>query len=73
MGRSNIFANIENKFEIAEKEDIALSISDIMSFDSRLRKCSNQRITHLLTDPVKEGKIEKSYIQRVPYYCLAWE
>ena len=32
---------------------------------------SNQRVTHMLTALVKDNKLEKTYIKRVPYYCIA--
>lgn len=32
---------------------------------------SNQRITHMLTDLVKAGKLNKEYVKKVPYFFIA--
>lgn len=32
---------------------------------------TNQRVTHLLTDLVKAGKLNKDYVKKTPYYSVA--
>lgn len=32
---------------------------------------TNQRITHMLTDLVKGGTLEKNYVKKTPYYSIA--
>lgn len=32
---------------------------------------TNQRITHMLTDLVKDGTLVKEYVKKVPYYSIA--
>lgn len=31
---------------------------------------TNQRITHMLTDLVKDGTLQKEYVKRTPYYFV---
>lgn len=47
------------------------SIKEIQSEVSEVAQLSNQRITHLLTDLVKNGTLTKTYEKKVPYYSIA--
>lgn len=47
------------------------SIKEIQSEVPEVAQLSNQRITHLLTDLVKNGTLAKTYEKKVPYYSLA--
>lgn len=47
------------------------SIKEIQSEVPEVAQLSNQRITHLLTDLVKNGTLAKVYEKKVPYYSLA--
>lgn len=47
-----------------------LCIKDIQAGIESLAKLTNQRISHLLTDLVKAGEVEKTYVKKVPYYSI---
>lgn len=47
------------------------SIKEIQSEVSEVAQLSNQRITYLLTDLVKNGTLTKTYEKKVPYYSIA--
>ncbi len=47
------------------------SIKEIQSEVPEVAQLSNQRITHLLTDLVKNGTLTKTYEKKVPYYSIA--
>lgn len=46
-------------------------IKEMQSAISEIAELSNQRITHLLTALVNEGKITKEYRKKTPYYTIA--
>lgn len=50
--------------------DTLKSISDLQKEIPSLSELSNQRITHLLTDLVKEEKIVKEYNKKTPFYAV---
>lgn len=47
------------------------SIKEIQSEVPEVAQLSNQRITHLLTDLIKNGTLTKTYEKKVPYYSIA--
>ena len=47
------------------------SIKEIQSEVPEVAQLSNQRITHLLSDLVKNGTLAKVYEKKTPYYSLA--
>ena len=47
-----------------------LCIKDIQAGIESLKKLTNQRISHLLTDLVKADEVEKTYVKKVPYYSI---
>lgn len=51
--------------------DTMLNIKEIVAVIPALEKLSNQRITHLLTPLVNEGKLVKTYVKKVPYFSVA--
>lgn len=47
------------------------SIRELQSEIDSLSDLSNQRITHLLTDLVKNEILTKEYVKKTPYYAVA--
>lgn len=60
-------AVIVNYLTIADR---SMTIKEMQAEIADLATLSNQRITHLLTDLVKAKQLDKSYIKKVPYYCV---
>ena len=51
--------------------DAPKSIKEIQSEVPEVSELSNQRITHLLSDLVKNGALIKTYVKKTPYYTIA--
>ena len=51
--------------------DTMLNIKELTAAIPAFEKLSNQRITHLLTPLVNEGKLVKTYVKKVPYFSVA--
>lgn len=51
--------------------DTMLNIKELMAVCPSITKLSNQKITHLLTPLVEEGKLAKTYVKKVPYFSVA--
>ena len=51
--------------------DAPKNIKELQAEMSSLNGLTNQRITHLLTDLVKSGMINKEYVKKTPYYSIA--
>lgn len=51
--------------------DAPKNIKELQAEMSSLNGLTNQRITHLLTDLVKLGTINKKYVKKTPYYSIA--
>ena len=51
--------------------DAPKNIKELQTEMSSLNGLTNQRITHLLTDLVKSGMINKEYVKKTPYYSIA--
>lgn len=49
--------------------DTLKSIKEIQEECSTFAELSNQRMSHLLTALVNDGKVEKTYVKKTPYYC----
>jgi len=60
-------ADILNHLAIA---NTMKSIKELQADIPSISKLSNQRITHMLTALVKDGKLTKEYVKRVPYFYL---
>ena len=60
-------ADIENHLmQVAESKCIKELVSEVAS----LNGLTNQRVSHLLTDPVNAGVLEKNYVKKVPYFSI---
>ena len=51
--------------------DAPKNIKELQAEMPSLNGLTNQRITHLLTDLVKSGTINKEYVKKTPYYSIA--
>lgn len=51
--------------------DTMLNIKELMAVCPTITELSNQKITHLLTPLVNEGKLVKTYVKKVPYFSVA--
>jgi hypothetical protein len=47
------------------------TIKELQAEIAELGGLTNQRITHMLTDLVKAGKLTKEYVKKTPYYSIA--
>ena len=53
--------------------DKPVTIKDLCEICSSVDGLSNQRITHMLTDLRKDGKVARSYVKKVAYFALGTE
>lgn len=53
------------------KADTPKSIKELQEEIPSIGELTNQRITHMLTDLVKAGKLTKDYVKKTPYYFVA--
>lgn len=51
--------------------DAPKTIKELQAEVAELNGLTNQRITHMLTDLVKVGKLTKEYVKKTPYYSIA--
>jgi hypothetical protein len=51
--------------------DAPKTIKELQAEVAELDGLTNQRITHMLTDLVKAGKLTKEYVKKTPYYSIA--
>lgn len=51
--------------------DASKTIKELQAEIAELDGLTNQRITHMLTDLVKAGKLTKEYVKKTPYYSIA--
>ena len=51
--------------------DASKTIKELQAGIAELDGLTNQRITHMLTDLVKAGKLTKEYVKKTPYYSIA--
>ena len=51
--------------------DAPKSIKELQEEIPSIGELTNQRITHMLTDLVKAGKLTKDYVKKTPYYFVA--
>lgn len=54
-----------------EHADRAMTIKELQTECAAIAGLTNQRITHMLTDLVKSGTLEKNYVKKTPYYSVA--
>lgn len=50
-----------------------LTIGQIVVETPSLEGLSNQRVTHLLTDLRKDGKVERTYVKKVAHFAVVGE
>ena len=50
--------------------DSPKSIKELQTEVADLSDLTNQRITHMLTDLVKAGTLDKAYVKKTPYYSV---
>ena len=50
--------------------DSPKSIKELQTEVVDLSNLTNQRITHMLTDLVKAGTLDKTYVKKTPYYSI---
>ena len=53
--------------------DAPMTIKGLVEALPALAPLSNQRITHMLTDLRKDGKVARSYVKKVAYFALGDE
>ena len=53
--------------------DEPVTIKGLVEICPTLADLTNQRITHLLTDLRKDGKIARSYVKKIAYFSLGSE
>ena len=53
--------------------DKYVTIKELCGICDSIAGLTNQRITHLLTDLRKEGKVSRTYIKKVAYFALSDE
>lgn len=53
--------------------DEPVTISGLCEVCPSISELSNQRITHMLTDLRKDGKVVRSYVKKVAYFALGCE
>ena len=53
--------------------DTLKCIKEIQSEVPEVSELSNQRITHMLTDLRKDGKVARTYVKKVAYFALGCE
>lgn len=51
--------------------DAPKTIKEMQAEIAELAGLTNQRVTHMLTDLVKAGKLTKEYVKKTPYYAIA--
>lgn len=51
--------------------DAPKTIKELQSEIADIAELTNQRITHMLTDLVKAGTLNKEYVKKTPYYSIA--
>jgi hypothetical protein len=53
--------------------DKPVTIKELCEVCPSIASLSNQRITHMLTDLRKDGKVVREYVKKVPYFALGSE
>lgn len=57
--------------EYLTKADAPKTIKEMQAEIADIASLSNQRVTHMLTDLVKNGTLAKEYVKKTPYYSIA--
>lgn len=53
--------------------DKPVTIKELCEMCESIAELSNQRITHMLTDLRKDGKVARTYVKKVAYFALGTE
>lgn len=53
--------------------DKSMTIKELCEVCAPIAGLSNQRITHMLTDLRKDGKVVRTYVKKVAYFALGTE
>ena len=53
--------------------DAPVTIKELCEVCGSIADLSNQRITHMLTDLRKDGKVARTYVKKVAYFALGRE
>lgn len=53
--------------------DAPVTIKELCEVCGTIADLSNQRITHMLTDLRKDGKVARTYVKKVAYFTLGAE
>lgn len=53
--------------------DAPVTIKELCEVCAPIADLSNQRITHMLTDLRKDGKVARTYVKKVAYFALGCE
>ena len=53
--------------------DKPVTIKELCGICNSIAGLSNQRITHMLTDLRKDGKVARTYVKKVAYFALGSE
>ena len=59
--------------EALAEADEAVTIKGLVEFCPSIAGLSNQRVTHMLTDLRKAGKVARTYVKKVAYFSLGSE
>ena len=59
--------------EALAEADEAVTIKSLMELCPSIAGLSNQRVTHMLTDLRKAGKVARTYVKKVAYFSLGSE
>ena len=55
-------------FSFLSAEDRPMTIKEIQEGCATFAELSNQRMSHLLTALVNDGKVDKTYVKKVPFF-----
>ena len=53
--------------------DAPVTIKELMAICPNIAGLTNQRVTHMLTDLRKGGKVTRTYVKKVAYFALGSE
>ena len=53
--------------------DKAITIKELCVICPTIAELTNQRITHMLTDLRKDGKVARTYVKKIAYFALGSE
>jgi len=53
--------------------DAPVTIKELMAICPNIAGLTNQRVTHMLTDLRKDGKVARTYVKKVAYFALGNE